>query len=136
MQIKARWVIINPEGKIFLCKLKKEDFFCLPWGTLEEGELVKQCLARELMEELWVGASIGKLLHINDFLRKKNGESVVDLRYEILNPEDFMNIDLSKASHGFENSEVGFYDLDTIQGMYKPETLKSVIYDKSHNKKT
>jgi len=127
MQIKARWVIINPEWKVFLCKLKKEDFFCLPWGTLEEWELVEACLERELFEELWIKWKIWKLAYINDFIRKKNWESVIDLRYAIQNPEDFTNIDLSKASHGFENSEVGFYDLNKIQWEYKPENLKDVL---------
>lgn len=82
------------------------------------------------MEELWVTPIVWEMIYVNDFIRKKNWESVVDLRYEILNPNDFFQIDLESASHGFENSEVWFYDLSTISKQYQPENMWSILLNK------
>jgi len=70
---------------------------------------------------------IWKLVHINDFVRQKNGESVVDLRYLITNYQDFLDIDLEQASHWFENTEVWFYDLDSVQWGIQPKNLKEIL---------
>lgn len=53
-----------------------------------------------------------------------------DFWYWIDNAEDFVNIDLSKASHGFEHQEVGFYSLDELRaagGTYKPTSMDRLL---------
>ena len=49
--IKTRAVIML-NGKIFLGKLAMWDFYCLPGGTLEYNETLKEGLRREIIEEL------------------------------------------------------------------------------------
>jgi len=123
--IKARWLILS-ENKIFLCKLKRQGFYCLPGWTLEPWELVKQTLEREFVEELWTIPVIWKLAYINEFVNEF-WWTTLDMWYFIENVEDFKReIDLSKTTHWFELSEVWFYDLDKLDN-YKPENLKEII---------
>jgi ADP-ribose pyrophosphatase YjhB (NUDIX family) len=123
--IKARWLILS-ENKIFLCKLAKQGFYCLPGWTLEPWELVKQTLEREFVEELWTRPIIWKLAYINEFINR-DGWTTLDMWYFIENVGDFKEkIDLSKASHWFELSEVWFYDLEKLEN-YRPDNLRQII---------
>lgn len=114
------------DGKIFLCKLAKAGFYCLPGGTLEPGETRLEGLRREIIEELGVEPKIGPMVHSQEFTRS-NGLTTYDFWYAIENVEDFENVDISKASHGFEHDEVGFYDLADIAGLYKPTRLPELV---------
>jgi len=133
MIIKVRWVIVNPAWEIFLCKGHDIDYFILPGWTLEEGELIEDCLEREFIEEFGVKPVIGPVFHINDFFRGWLDEIMFDICYKVENYEEFNDIDLSKASHGHENVEVWFYNLDDISWLYKPENLPDVIHKHIHS---
>lgn len=84
-------------------------FYCLPGGTLEAGESRKECMRREIIEELGVEPVIGNLIYTQEFVRS-DGTTTFDFWYEIKNTEDYLNVDISKCSHGFEHEHVGFYD--------------------------
>ncbi len=124
--IKARGVIMH-EGKIFLCKLAIGDasFYCLPGGTLEMNETLETGLSRELFEELGVEAKVGPLVYTQQIIREN--KSTFDYWYWIENASDFLDIDLSKASHGFEHTEVGFYDPAELTAPYRPLTLPTLM---------
>ena len=87
-----------------------------------------ECLHREIIEELAVTPEIGKLIAAHSFVRK-NGQSVCDVRYEVTNRKDFLDIDLSKASHGFEILEYAFYDRNSVPDIYKPDDLFDIVSD-------
>jgi len=123
--IKVRWLILK-ENKVFLCKLRKWNFYCLPWWTLEPWELTKETLEREFIEELWIKPIIWKLVFTQEFVNKF-WWTTIDFWYNIENVEDFSkNINLDKNSHWFELSEIWFYNLDKLEN-YKPENLKEII---------
>ena len=122
--IKTRAVILH-EGKIFLGKINPFNFYCLPGGTLELGEDLKTGLARELMEELGVEAEIGPLVYTQEIIRE--GESKFDFWYWVKNPEDFLNVDLATASHGYEHLEVGFYDPRNLDAPVRPERIGELL---------
>lgn len=123
--IKARAVIMH-EGKIFLGKLNNPaNFYCLPGGTLEKNEDLVTGLKREMLEELGIEAKIGPLVYTQQII--KEHDSKFDFWYWIENPEDFLDVDLSKASHGFEHSEVGFYDPSMLDAPYRPEILPELM---------
>ncbi len=122
---KVRGVLIK-DSKIFLCKLAHGGFYCLPGGTLEPGETRLEGLRREIIEELGVEPKIGPLVYSHEFVRS-NGLTTYDFWYAIENVGDFENIDISKATHGFEHEEVGFYDLASIAGQYKPIRLPELL---------
>ncbi len=122
---KVRGVMVK-DGKIFLCKLARGGFYCLPGGTLEPGETRLEGLRREIVEELGIEPEIGPLVYSQEFTRS-NGLTTYDFWYAIKNVGDFQNVDISRASHGFEHEEVGFYDLADIAGKYKPARLGELV---------
>lgn len=126
IKVKVRWVTLL-EWKILLCKLSEFWFFCLPWWTMDWWENRKETLKREFIEELWVEPEIGALLYINEFV--KWDKTTLDFRYNIENPKDFLNIDVSKASHGFEISEVWFYSLEDFGWDLRPDFLPNLLQD-------
>jgi len=113
-KIKVRGVIRNKTG-IFLSRDTGNQCFYLPGGTLEDGESFQECLKREILEELGVVAEIGEVLLVREF---QNGEKLyLDVWFAIVNTADFLQIDKSRASHGFECSDEGFYPLETLKTM-------------------
>lgn len=113
MIIKARW-IIKKDNKIFLASWIKTWIFYLPGWTLENWETIKECLTRELIEELWVTPVIWELLTIQE-IKTSPDRIVLDFWFEILNSDDFENIDKSKATHSYEWIEAWFYDLSKME---------------------
>lgn len=127
---KVRGVIFHEE-KILLSKAASRDgrggFYCLPGGTLEKGEGRKEGLHREIIEELGVEPTIGNLIHTQEFVRP-DGTTTFDFWYEITNSEDFLDIDISTCSHGFEHEHVGFYDENSrFDSIVKPDHLWELV---------
>ena len=90
--IKVRAIILY-EGKLLLVKHPQDtSYAALPGGHLKWGEDVKECLARELIEELGVEPKIGRLLYINTFQHINNNQ-YVEFFFEINNGADYFNTD-------------------------------------------
>lgn len=85
------------------------NFWCLPGGGVEDGEAVMPALKREITEETGVAPKAGKLLYVNQF--KGGDKDILELFFYVTNAQDFMNIDLTKTSHGQEEiAEIAFVD--------------------------
>jgi ADP-ribose pyrophosphatase YjhB (NUDIX family) len=132
-QCKVRGVVIDG-GKVLMCELARKDaqFWCLPGGTLEEGETLRDGLVREMIEELGVKPDVGPLLSAQEFF-SSDGRHVLDFWFLVRNAADYRNLDLSKASHGFEHSAVEFLDLEAFAGDFRPKQLKGWMNDWSRN---
>jgi ADP-ribose pyrophosphatase YjhB (NUDIX family) len=64
-------------------------------------------------EELGINAEIGKLLYVNSFIDKSVPKHSVEFFFEILNAEDYVDIDKIKnmqRSHGFEIDDMAWFD--------------------------
>ncbi len=63
--------IVERNGKILIAKRKKgkclEPFWEFPGGKLEEGETIKECLKRELLEELNIKVKVKDFLCSTEF---------------------------------------------------------------------
>jgi len=130
-KIKVRWVIIL-ENKIFLLREIKKHFYYLPWWTLEEWETIRECLKRELFEELWVKAEIWELISMREF--KNSDDIMLDFWFNINNPIDFIKIDKNIATHSFEYYDEWFYNFDEIHNLdVKPNNIEQIIKDKNKN---
>ena len=51
MTISSGGIVVDPEGRILLLKRADEDIWCLPKGTVEEGESLEATAVREIQEE-------------------------------------------------------------------------------------
>ena len=69
-----------------------------PGGGLDVGEAILAGLEREIIEELGVKPIVGNLLYVQQFAHKE--EEQLELFFNIINPQAFLNIDLSKTTHG------------------------------------
>ena len=103
--VRTRGIIIH-EGKLLGVKHPHDTSFCaLPGGRLEWGEDIKECLRREMVEELGVIPEIGRLLYINNFIDRDIRQSI-EFFFEITNSQDYLNIGQLKTTHAHEIAEV------------------------------
>lgn len=121
--------IILKNNKIFAVRQKNSagqevDYWCTPGGGLDVGEPILEGLKREFIEETGVKPSIGRLLIVQQFIDSK-GREQLELFFEILNVDDFDNIDLSQTTHGeIELAEFGF--VDPKHTHIKPSILSNI----------
>ncbi len=102
--VRVRGIIIH-KGKLLGVKHPHDISFCaLPGGHMEWGEDIKECLSRELVEELGVVPEIGRLLYINNFVGDIN--QFVEFFFEITNSQDYLNIEHLLKTHAHEIAEV------------------------------
>jgi ADP-ribose pyrophosphatase YjhB (NUDIX family) len=107
--------IILKDSKLFAVRQNNSageevDYWCTPGGGLDIGESILDGLSREIIEETGIKPVIGKLLLIQQFIDPK-GREQLELFFEVTNPDDFTNIDLSNTTHGeIELLDFGFVD--------------------------
>lgn len=76
--------IIRDADKIFLVKHTKESWFrALPWGGMDPGEDAKTALQREITEELWIKATIWKLLYVQEFYDSWRNLNILEMFFEV-----------------------------------------------------
>lgn len=109
IMVVCRAIIVNGDKMLLVENKKNENnFFCTAGGKMEFGEDPKQTLEREIIEELGVSPQIGKLLYINTY---NDGEAqVVDFLYEVLNTDEYKDIEKLKGTHSFELSKIVWLD--------------------------
>jgi ADP-ribose pyrophosphatase YjhB (NUDIX family) len=104
--IRCRAIILH-EGKLLVVRHSHDiSFAALPGGHLEWGEDVKECLEREIIEELGVKPKIGRLMYINTFFKDKNSAQPVEFFFEVLNGSDYLDVGDLKRTHAYEISEI------------------------------
>lgn len=113
-RVAVRAIIIQ-DDRLLCVRLKAyqtaiaNDFWCLPGGSVDEGEALLPALEREMLEETGVKPHIGALLYIQQFTLEAKDH--LEFFFHVINTQDFQSIDLSKTSHGAtEIKEIGFVD--------------------------
>ena len=103
--IKVRSIILHG-GKLLAVRHPHDtSFAALPGGHLEWGEDIKECLSREMVEELGVKPEIGKLLYLNNFTQT-DGKQYIEFFFEIKNGMDYLNTEKLARSHAHEIAEI------------------------------
>ena len=111
-RVAVRGIFIN-ENKLLCVKLKPYNgafagnYWCVIGGGIDEGEALQPALAREIIEETAITPKIGSLLFIQQFAH--NDTEHLEFFFNILNPKDYVHIDLSKTTHGQEEIELFEY---------------------------
>lgn len=65
-RVNARAIVIH-DGKILLNEFGHGLYYNLPGGGVEAGELVKEAVIREVMEETGIAVDVGKLLYVLEY---------------------------------------------------------------------
>jgi ADP-ribose pyrophosphatase YjhB (NUDIX family) len=103
--IKVRGIILH-EGRLLVVRHPHDISFATPpGGKLEWGEDIKECLSREMIEELGVKPEIGRLLYINNFT-KEDGKQYIEFFLEVKNGRDYVNAEKLVRSHAHEIAEI------------------------------
>jgi ADP-ribose pyrophosphatase YjhB (NUDIX family) len=103
--VRVRAIILH-QCKLLLVRHPHDtSFAALPGGHLEWGEDVKECLHRELVEELGVEPKIGRLLFMNSF-SQSDGKHYLEFFLEVKNGEDYLHTDNLFKSHASEIAEI------------------------------
>lgn len=107
LQSLAFALIFNTIGQVLLVRHNYEgNFYALPGGAVEPGELPQEAAVREIHEELCVEARATRLLSINSY--------VVNGRFQA-------HVFLAEITHGIpthpggdEIAEIGWFDPDQL----------------------
>lgn len=114
-RIAVRGIVVH-DGKL-LCATPKPynknvitGLWGVPGGGIDDGEALIPALERELFEELGISPKIGILLYIQQFT-KPSGRENLEFFFHITNAHEFLNLDLSKSTHGeAEIEDIKFVD--------------------------
>ena len=98
--IRSRGIIVHQGRLLVLVHSGDTSFAALPGGRLEPGEGIKECMMRELVEELGVTAEVGRLLFVHTFM---DGDlQSIEFFFEIKNSADFVGFEDRTRSHAHE----------------------------------
>lgn len=117
-RISVRGIVLH-EGKLLCVKLRpykgslkakiNADYWCLPGGGLDEGEALLQGIKREMIEETGIAPVVGNLLYVQQF--QYGDKDYIEFFFHITNSQDYLQIDLTKTSHGAEEiAAIDFVD--------------------------
>lgn len=103
--IRCRAIILNENKLLVVRHAKDMSFAALPGGHLEWGEDVKECMRREIIEELGVEPQIGRLLYINTFLEGDHIQPI-EFFFEVTNGSEYIGCEQLARSHAHELAEI------------------------------
>lgn len=134
--------IVEIDGKVLLCQMHGNPFFCLPGGHCEIGESTKEAVLREMQEETLIKAKINKLVLIHEnIFATENGKPFHELAfYYLLSPKtkNFTAKDFTRTEFDKEGPiELKFVWLDKndIKNTdIRPAYLKQVLLKKKYLK--
>ena len=112
IEIIARAVILRDQ-QILLCRAKGADWFFLPGGHVEFGEMLERALTREIKEELGLYARIGaRIATVENMYTKKQR------RYHEINFLFEAKIsDKAKVKSQEDHIEFSWYDIDLLKNV-------------------
>lgn len=124
-RVAVRAIIVK-DGKLLCVKLKPYktamtgDFWCTVGGGVDSEEGLVPAIKREVLEETGMTPTVGNLLYIQQYSNETREE--LEFFFHITNADDFLNIDLSKTTHGEEEiAEIKF--IDTAKETILPKFL-------------
>jgi ADP-ribose pyrophosphatase YjhB (NUDIX family) len=127
--------IIEKDGKLLLAKLtgyndgsdKPNEYWCTFGGGVDPGEPLEKAVIREVIEETGITPAVGPLLFVQQYKEEDNSMEHIEFFFLVNNTSDFMDIDLSKTTHGIEEiAEMAF--VDPKYAYILPTFLKDIDY--------
>lgn len=126
--IAVKGLIKNENGEVLVLQqndptISGHEQFHPPGGIVEPGETLKECLAREIKEELGVEAEVGKLVDVGEWYAER-GENVmqfVGIFYECVIKSDEFKFQESEVSNA------AWVNKENVESMNITEPSKSII---------
>ena len=112
INVRVYALILNDKKEILISEENRhgKSFTKFPGGGLEWGEGIKECLVRELEEELGLKAMIGDLFYVNEFFQEsafaKNNQ-MISFYYSITSI-DFQSIEVVEDDLPIQENEERF----------------------------
>lgn len=107
--IRCRAIILSDKKLLVVRHPHDTSFVALPGGHLEWGEDVRECMEREIIEELGVRPVLGRLLYVHTFLDRDSVQSL-EFFFEVTNGNDFLDTIDRERSHAHEIAEILWVD--------------------------
>lgn len=126
IKIRCRGIITHA-GKTLFVQHTERDFYNFPGGHLDYGEDPRECIRRELLEELGVRGEVGRLLYVHTFQNSEENQTV-EFLFEITNGDDFLNHDKLDKTHAHEIAEVVWLTSKDINVLIRPECIREFFY--------
>ena len=120
--IRCRGIIIYDDKILVVKHSQKADYYVLPGGHLDWGENVRDCMSREITEELGIKPKIGRLLYVRNFIDKNDKQSI-EFFFEIINSKDYLKIDDLGGTHRHELAEIYWMKTNDTKGL-KPKEVQ------------
>lgn len=126
--VAAKGLILNDSGKILVLKqsdptISGNGQFHPPGGIVEPGESVKECLVREIAEEIGVSAEVGQLVDVGEWYAERDDNTMqfIGIFYECKISIDDFKLQSSEVS------KVAWVGIDDIDNFNIIEPSKSII---------
>lgn len=127
--------IVEVNNKFLCVCMQDADFYCLPGGHVEVGELTKDTLLREMEEEVKIKAKIDSLASIMETTYKRRNKLVHELAY-FYKVSSLTEIDTNdyifyeKDKDGIKKLEFKWFTREELKNVnFKPEYIKQQILD-------
>lgn len=104
IKVRCRAIIIHDNKLLVVRHTGGRDFYALPGGHLDSGEDPKECMRRELIEELGIVPEIGRLLYVHTLVHDVNNQSI-EFFFEIKNTAEYQMHHEKEKSHAHEIEE-------------------------------
>ncbi len=122
-KVRSRAVIVNEEKLLVVKHRPESDYYALPGGHLDPGEDPKECVEREIFEELGIQPVIGRLLYVYTFT-DKDGVQSIEFFFEVLNGAEYQSVAGGSGTHAHEIAEVRWVGKDEEITLLPPEFLR------------
>lgn len=132
--------IIEKNNKILCVCMQNSDFFCLPGGHVEVGELTRETIIREMKEETKIEVKIDNLVLISEDVYIRRDKLVHELAYYYkvsplnLNNENNDFIIYEKDKDGIKKLDFKWFSKEEFKEVnFKPEYLKNKILNNDYS---
>lgn len=121
--VRCRAVIMHEDELLVVKHPHNMTFAALPGGHLEWGEDPRECLRREIVEELGIEPILGRLLYVNTFMDGANKQPF-EFFIEVTNGKEFKDAEKFIGVETKELAEVLWVKPDTSERMLPVEFAK------------
>ena len=124
MRIAVRALLFNEKNELLVVQHHKSNFWALPGGKIENKESLKECLAREIHEELGIEIFVENLLFLQEF---KWGKTTQEAKENDVTTEFFFGVRVKNSDKNNKTSKL------ILSGEFTEKELNKIAWKKLEN---